>query len=95
VLGRLRSCKVDTLKIDRSFVNEIGSEAGDTIVRALVSIGRSLDLTVVAEGIETKNQHELLRRLGCPMGQGYLFARPVTAAAVADLARYAATLLSA
>lgn len=79
VLGRLRSCSVDTLKIDRSFVSEIGSAGGDTIVRALVSLGRSLELSVVAEGIETVEQIELLTRLGCPLGQGFAFSRPVEA----------------
>ena len=79
VLGRLRSCSVDTLKIDRSFVAEIGTAGGDTIVRALVSLGRSLDLNVVAEGIETDAHLSLLRRLGCPLGQGYAFSRPVEA----------------
>ena len=86
VLGRLRSCAVDTLKIDRGFVSEIGTAEGDTIVRALVSLGRSLDLEVVAEGIETVAQRDLLRRLGCPVGQGYLFARPMSADDVAALA---------
>ena len=86
VLGRLRSCSVDTLKIDRGFVSEIGTAEGDTIVRALVSLGRSLDLEVVAEGIETEQQRDLLLRLGCPVGQGYLFARPVPADDVAALA---------
>ena len=86
VLGRLRSCLVDTLKIDRSFVGEIGSTEGDTIVRALVSLGHSLDLDVVAEGIETSEQRDLLQRLGCRLGQGYLLSRPVTAEAVLRLA---------
>jgi len=86
VLGRLRSCAVDTLKIDRGFVSEIGTAEGDTIVRALVSLGRSLDLEVVAEGVETDQQRELLRRLGCPIGQGYLFGRPTSAYEVGALA---------
>ena len=85
VLGRLRSCSVDTLKIDRSFVSEIGTAGGDTIVRALVSLGRSLDLVVVAEGIETEPHAELLTRLGCPIGQGYLYSRPVEAGMLAAL----------
>jgi diguanylate cyclase (GGDEF)-like protein len=86
ILGRLRSCVIDTLKIDRSFVSEIGTAGGDTILRALVPLGRSLDLTVVAEGIETPEQAALLRGLGCPIGQGYLFSRPVEPTMLTTLA---------
>ena len=83
VLSRLRDCPIDTLKIDRSFTQEIGNAAGDTIVRALVSLGRSLDLCVVAEGIEHEAQQRMLRRLQCEVGQGYLLSRPVTAPEIA------------
>lgn len=75
-LGRL---PIDIIKIDPSFVAGFGTigEITDT-VRALVAMGRSLRLDVVAEGIETEAQLERFRKLGCTYAQGYLFARPLT-----------------
>nr|WP_249420477.1 EAL domain-containing protein [Rhabdothermincola salaria] len=79
-LTYLRSFPVHTLKIDRSFVARAGDTANDAaIVRSIISLGAELGLFVVAEGIETKAQHEELRRLGCSFGQGYLFGRPAPA----------------
>lgn len=68
---------VESIKIDRSFVSGLGLEADDTsIVEAVVRLGHSLGLTVVAEGVETPLQLSRLRELGCDRGQGYLFGRP-------------------
>jgi diguanylate cyclase (GGDEF)-like protein len=68
------------LKIDRSFVRDLGTDrAADSIVRAIVDLGRSLDLEIVAEGIENDVQLEVLRSVGCTLGQGYYFSRPVPA----------------
>jgi hypothetical protein len=74
----LKRFPVDTLKIDRSFVDGLGRDAQDTaIVRIVVALARTLGLSVTAEGIETTQQQLELRDLGCDRGQGYLFARPL------------------
>lgn len=77
-LSYLHRFPVDTLKIDRSFVStmEDGTENGE-IVRTIISLAKSLNLDIVAEGIETIHQMHQLRILGCEYGQGYLFSRPV------------------
>ena len=77
-LSYLHRFPIDTLKVDRSFVStmESGSENGE-IVRTIVSLAKSLNLDVIAEGIETIHQLHQLRILGCEYGQGYLFSRPV------------------
>ena len=70
----------DTLKIDRSFLQRIlGNEQAINIVRGILSLARSLKLSSIAEGIETVEQEELLRSLGCDRGQGYLYSKPVDA----------------
>jgi EAL domain-containing protein (putative c-di-GMP-specific phosphodiesterase class I) len=64
---------VDTLKIGRSFVDGVGRDEHDTaIVRSIIELGRTLGLTVTAEGVETPLQQSCLERLGCDRGQGYL-----------------------
>ncbi len=79
-LTYLKQFPVEAIKIDRSFVLGLGLESADTsIVEAVIGLGHSLGLTVVAEGIETALQLNQLRRLGCDRGQGYLFGRPRTA----------------
>ena len=76
-LGYLKRFPVDTLKIDRSFVKGLSHEGGDTaIVRAVVTVAKSLNMDVTAEGIETDQQRIELKTLGCDLGQGFLFARP-------------------
>jgi diguanylate cyclase (GGDEF)-like protein len=77
-LSYLERFPVDILKIDRSFIAGI-SVSGErpAIARAIVDLGRTLGLTVVAEGIEQPDQAEWLVSLGCPLGQGYLFSRPM------------------
>jgi len=77
-LSRLKSFPVDFLKIDRSFVAGLGTDAeDDVIVSAVVNLGRSLGLRLIAEGIETEEQLRLLTELGCDFGQGYLWSRPL------------------
>ncbi|MCC7426781.1 MAG: EAL domain-containing protein [Alphaproteobacteria bacterium] len=84
-LSHLRRLPLTTLKIDRTFVRDLPHDRDDaTIVRALVDIGRGLDLRVVAEGVETAEQLAFLRELGCAEGQGYFFCPPVSADALAE-----------
>jgi diguanylate cyclase (GGDEF)-like protein/PAS domain S-box-containing protein len=76
-LTYLKRFPVEAIKVDRSFVTGLGLEADDTsIVEAVVRLGHSLGLSVVAEGVETPLQLNRLRELGCDKGQGYLFGRP-------------------
>jgi predicted signal transduction protein with EAL and GGDEF domain len=77
-LSYLRRFPMDVLKIDKSFVDHIAEAGRDSaLVEAMVSMGSTLDLRVVAEGIEDSEQLEALRGLNCALGQGYLFARPL------------------
>jgi diguanylate cyclase (GGDEF)-like protein/PAS domain S-box-containing protein len=77
-LSYLRRLPVDTLKIDRSFVNGLGeNERDDAIVRGILELAGTLQLTTTAEGIETDTQLATVRRLGGASGQGFLFARPL------------------
>ncbi|HEY7698783.1 MAG TPA: EAL domain-containing protein, partial [Vicinamibacteria bacterium] len=77
-LGFLKEFPVDTLKIDRSFVRDIGQDDGDrAICSAIVNLGNALKLQVMAEGVETETQMGILRQQGCHLIQGFLFARPM------------------
>ena len=79
-LGYLRRHPVTGVKIDRAFVGGLGSSAEDeAIVRAVVAMSGAMGLTVVAEGVETAAQHDVLTGLGVMLGQGYLWSRPVSA----------------
>jgi diguanylate cyclase (GGDEF)-like protein len=77
-LSYLRRFPVDILKIDKSFVDSVAHH-GTALVKAIVSMGASLQMTTVAEGIEDDGQATTLEQLGCDVGQGFLFARPVPA----------------
>ncbi len=77
-LSRLQSFRVDTLKIDRIFVSRMDSDPEThEIVRVIINLAHSLGLKVVAEGVETQAQFDLLKKLGCERAQGYLFSKPV------------------
>jgi diguanylate cyclase (GGDEF)-like protein len=81
-LSYLTMLPAHQLKIDRSFVRDLGTDrAAESVVRAIVDLGRSLDLEIVAEGIESAVQLDVLRAGGCTLGQGYLFSRPLPAEA--------------
>ena len=79
-LSYLRHLPLDTIKIDRTFVAGLDGQADRSIVEAVISLAHGLRISVVAEGIETEEQFEMLRGMGCDVGQGYLFARPMPAA---------------
>lgn len=79
-LQYLRNLRFDALKIDKSFLrNMTADEASSELVRSMMSIAHSLDMHVVAEGVETEEQLAHLRQMGCQYGQGYLFSKPVPA----------------
>jgi diguanylate cyclase (GGDEF)-like protein/PAS domain S-box-containing protein len=87
-LSYLHRFPMDIVKIDRSFVASIGKEAsGVAIATGVVSMAHALDLVAVAEGIETDEQLEVLRELGCDWGQGFLFAQPMDFTAIDKLLR--------
>jgi diguanylate cyclase (GGDEF)-like protein len=79
-LSYLQRLQVDRLKIDRAFVTEItGSARGSSIAEMVIELGRNLGLSIVAEGVEDERQAQILHALGCPLAQGFLFARPLPA----------------
>ncbi len=85
-LNCLRRLPIDSLKIDQSFVRDVTSKSDDaSIVIAMITMGRSLNLRVVAEGIETRRQLAFLTEHSCPEGQGFYFSRPVAAEEFAAL----------
>jgi EAL domain-containing protein (putative c-di-GMP-specific phosphodiesterase class I) len=93
-LDHLHSFPFDVLKIDRSCVGRMSE--GDQplqIVRMIVELARVMGMDVVAEGIETCEQYRLLRQMGCRLGQGFLFARPLSAEAVTGLLRLPGRIL--
>ncbi len=76
-LSQLKKFPIDTLKIDRSFVADLGNDRGDKqMIAAITHMVHQLNIKVVAEGIETKEQLDLLQDIGCDYGQGYLFSKP-------------------
>jgi diguanylate cyclase (GGDEF)-like protein/PAS domain S-box-containing protein len=89
-LSYIKRLPIDCLKIDKSFVDGLGQDAHDTaIVRSVIELAKSLNLEITGEGIETETQHLRLRELGCQLGQGYYFMRPMAADSVDELfARY-------
>jgi diguanylate cyclase (GGDEF)-like protein len=87
-LSYLRRFPIDELKIDRSFINDIHTNPDDAaIAGAIIAMARSLGLSVVAEGVEKKEQADLLTTLGCNQVQGYYYARPMTVAAFTNRLR--------
>jgi predicted signal transduction protein with EAL and GGDEF domain len=76
-LSALQEFPVDTVKIDRSFVNRLAEEDGNAIISAIISLSKAMRLDVTGEGIETAEQVALLQELGCDVGQGFFFDRPM------------------
>ncbi|MET0265445.1 MAG: EAL domain-containing protein [Duganella sp.] len=86
-LAYLKQLPVQTLKIDRSFIKDISTDANDeAIAIAIIQLGKSMNLSVIAEGVETEQQAAFLLRHGCRQAQGYLFSKPLAADAM--LARW-------
>ena len=78
-LAYLRRFPLDKLKIDQSFMHGVPEDHGNLeIVATIITLARSLNLTVIAEGVETSGQLAALRKLGCEQSQGYLFSRPLS-----------------
>jgi EAL domain-containing protein (putative c-di-GMP-specific phosphodiesterase class I) len=87
-LSWLSHFPIRSLKIDRSFVEGIATGERDiSIIRAIIALARSLDMEVVAEGIQQERQCEILLELGCEYGQGFHFSRPVDAQAAFEMVR--------
>jgi EAL domain-containing protein (putative c-di-GMP-specific phosphodiesterase class I) len=85
-LSHLKQFPVDVIKIDQSFVRNINIDPDDSaIIKALIGLGKSLSIRIVAEGIENHAQSTFLAEHGCDCGQGYLFSRAVAAAEVPEL----------
>jgi EAL domain-containing protein (putative c-di-GMP-specific phosphodiesterase class I) len=94
-MSLMKQFPIDTIKIDRSFVRDLAEDPEDqAIAQAIISMGKALGMTVVAEGVETVEQQTFLREQGCDEMQGYLVSKPVPARAFAELLRAAAELTS-
>lgn len=84
-LSNLKRLPLAQLKIDQSFVRDIMTDPSDAVIaRTIVALGHNLGLKVIAEGVETREQHQFLREMGCDAFQGYYFARPVAFDALRD-----------
>jgi len=83
-LDYLRRFTFDEIKIDKSFVSGLQDRTNSAVTSSIIALGRSLDLTVVAEGVETQDQYDRLKQLGCAMAQGYLLHRPAPPDIISD-----------
>jgi EAL domain-containing protein (putative c-di-GMP-specific phosphodiesterase class I) len=79
-LAYLKKLPLSILKIDQSFVHDLGIDRDNVLIKSIIDIGRNMDLLILAEGIEQPHQLELLIKYGCQLGQGYLFSPPLAAA---------------
>jgi diguanylate cyclase (GGDEF)-like protein len=94
-MSLMKQFPIDTIKIDRSFVRDLPDDTEDrAIAQAIISMGRALGMTTVAEGVETVEQETFLRAHGCDEMQGFLFSRPLPPDQLADLLRPAPRLVS-
>lgn len=85
-LSYLNRYPVDKIKIDRSFVANLGIDPdAEAVIRAIIRLAKALNLGILAEGVETRGQRNILRQAGCPVMQGYLFSRPVDADGIDEL----------
>ncbi len=87
-LSVLKHMQIDTLKLDRQFIGDMTSDASSAVmIGTIIGLAAGLKFSVVAEGVETLEQVQVLSGLGCPMAQGYYFSRPVVAEQIPALAR--------
>lgn len=87
-LSYMKRFPIDTLKIDQSFVRDLTTDADDaSIVSAVIGMGKSLHMRVVAEGVETREQLAFLQEQNCPEGQGYYFSEPIVAKEFTEMLR--------
>ncbi len=94
-MSLMKQFPIDTIKIDRSFVRDLPKDSEDqAIAQAIISMGKALGMTVVAEGVETTEQETFLRDYACDEMQGYLFSKPLTPQQMADLLRSAPVTIS-
>jgi diguanylate cyclase (GGDEF)-like protein len=94
-MSLMKQFPIDTIKIDRSFVRDLPDDSEDqAIAQAIIRMGKALGMTIVAEGVETAEQHAFLRHHGCDEMQGYLFSKPLPANMMAELLQSAPTLAS-
>jgi diguanylate cyclase (GGDEF)-like protein len=83
-LAYLSRFPVDSLKVDRSFISHVNAHPDSAIVKAVITLGHALNMSIIAEGIETREQLEHLENLGCNYGQGYFVSRPIAAERVGE-----------
>jgi EAL domain-containing protein (putative c-di-GMP-specific phosphodiesterase class I) len=76
-LSYLMKLNVDVIKLDKQFVQELTNQKNASLVHSIVSLAHNLNLRVIAEGIETENQHQILAEYGCDIGQGYFLSKPL------------------
>ncbi|HKU08498.1 MAG TPA: GAF domain-containing protein [Bradyrhizobium sp.] len=94
-MSLMKQFPIDTIKIDRSFVRDLAEDPEDqAIAQAIISMGKALGMTVVAEGVETVEQQTFLREHGCDEMQGFIVSKPVPARELADLLRASAELVA-
>jgi EAL domain-containing protein (putative c-di-GMP-specific phosphodiesterase class I) len=87
-MSLMKQFPIDTIKIDRSFVRDLPDDSEDkAIAQAIISMGKALGMTIVAEGVETVGQEAFLRDHACDEMQGFLFSKPVPPAQLEDLLR--------
>jgi len=86
-LSRLRRYPIDILKVDQSFIAALTADAPvpDALITAILALGEGLGMQVIAEGVETEEQLTALRNLGCPLAQGFIFARPADPEVITEL----------
>ena len=85
-MSHLKRFKIDTIKVDRSFIRELPANQEDrAITDAIIAMGKSLQMTIVAEGVETQGQVEFLRNRDCDEFQGFYFSKAVSASTITDL----------
>jgi diguanylate cyclase (GGDEF)-like protein/PAS domain S-box-containing protein len=84
-LSFINQFQIDALKIDRQFISDLQNDKQCNLVPAIMALGERLGLSVIAEGIETEEQLDILRRAGCVLGQGYLYSKPISPEAAQDL----------